>query len=157
MGFFRQNLIPVSVLSASTIVIVALVVRLASAPHVHVHAHGMNMRPSFPPAPGREMERIVSPAEDCVALLYTSDGMGVVPVGATVMLQSLRPAGTVSVPVVVASASLESVPFQGICGVRWVGRGVLEIESYNSLSVLLPNWHGIHVRVKYRDAAQEMP
>ena len=73
------------------------------------------------------------------------------------MLQSLRPSGTVSSPVVVASAPLESLPFQGISGVDWKGQDTLEIESYNALSVLQPNWHGIHIRVKYRDAGQEAP
>lgn len=139
MGFIRQNIVPVAVLSASTAVVLALAVRLVSAPPMHVPVHRTSVRPSFPPAPGREVERTVSPAGDFAAFLYSSDGAGIVPTGATVMLQSLRPAEKASSPVAVAFSSLEVLPFQGISGVRWVGRGTLEIESYNDLSVLQPN------------------
>ncbi len=157
MGLIRQNITPVAVFSASIVVIVALVVHLISAPPVHVPVHRANARPSFPPAPGREMERIVSPAGDFVALQYSSDGAGIVPTGGTVMLQSLRSSGEASRPIAVASTSWESGSFQGISGVRWVERGILEIESYNDLSVLQPNWRGIRIRVKFRDAGQEAP
>lgn len=155
--FIRQNVLPFAVFCASAAAIAASVARLVSAPPLPPPAHMTAARPSFPPAPGRQLERSVSAAGDCVALLYTSDGVGVVPVGATVMLQSLRPAGTVSRPIVVASSSLECGPFRGICGVSWRGPGVLEIESYDPVSVSQPESRGVHLRVKLRDAGQEAP
>ncbi len=151
----RQNIISVAVLAASTACTVALVVHLDSAPRVHIH--GTNVHSSSLPTFGREVQKVVSPTGNYVALFYSSDGAGVVPVGATVMLQSLRPSVMVSSPVAIASSALESLPFQGISQISWTGQDTLQIQSYDDLTVSNSNWHGIHIRVKSLNAAQEMP
>ncbi len=73
------------------------------------------------------------------------------------MLQSLRPSVMVSSPVAVASSALESLPFQGISEVRWIGRHTLQIQSYDEMNGLSTNWRGIHIRVKRLNAGQGMP